>query len=45
VVAVVAVMVDQVVAAANCEQIQAKQFLQVLLQIFLLVQVVLVVAG
>jgi hypothetical protein len=38
-------MVDQVVAAANCGQIQAKQFPQVLLQIFLLVRVVLVVVG
>jgi hypothetical protein len=45
VVAVVAVMADQVAAAANFEQIQAKQFLQVLLQISLLVQVVLVVVG
>jgi putative effector of murein hydrolase LrgA (UPF0299 family) len=43
-VAVVA-MVDQVVAVVNYDQIQAKQFLQVLLQISLLVQVVLVAVG
>jgi hypothetical protein len=42
---VVVVMVDQEVVVASCEQIQAKQFLQVLLQISLLVQVVLVAVG
>jgi hypothetical protein len=44
-VAVAVAMVDQVVAVANCERIQAKQFQQVLLQISPLVQVVLVAVG
>jgi hypothetical protein len=44
-VAVAVAMVDQVAVVVNYDQIQAKQFLQVLLQISLLVQVVLVAVG